>query len=116
MKKIYLSIPYSWNPDVSYKVANEISAKLMQEGNIVFSPISHSHPIAEYLPKELQTDSDWWMTQDLYWIEHCDEIVIVDLFEYDGTRLIQESRGVQMEYKRAGELGKDINYYIYYGV
>ena len=116
MQKIYLSIPYSWNQEVSFRVANEVSAKLMQEGNIVFSPISHSHPIADYLPDNIRTDSEWWLQQDLCWIEHCDKLVIIDLFEYDGTRLIQESIGVHSEYRYAGELGKQIDYYIYYGV
>jgi len=117
MKKIiYLSIPYSWNPEVSFRIANEVAADFMKRGYIVFSPISHSHPIAEYLDPKLQTDSNWWLEQDLYWIEHCDELVVVDMTEYDGTRLIQNSIGVQAEYNAAGKLGKDIQYYFYNGV
>ena len=116
MKTVYLSIPYSWNPEVSFRVANEIAAELMAKGDIVFSPISHSHPIADHLDAKLRTDSEWWMTQDLYWIQYCDELIVVDLVEYDGTRLIQESRGVQREYQAAGDLGLDIQMYIYNGV
>ena len=52
--KIYLAIPYSGMAEESFRIANEVSAKLMNEGHIVFSPISHSHPIA--IAHNLPTD------------------------------------------------------------
>lgn len=50
-KLIYLAIPYSWNSTKSFELANEIAANLMMDGHIVFSPISHSHSIANYMDK-----------------------------------------------------------------
>ena len=47
---IYLACPYS-HPDNNvrehrFKMANRAAAKLMGEGHIIYSPISHTHPIA----------------------------------------------------------------------
>lgn len=105
--KIYLAIPYTFNPSLSHKIANDVAAGLMAGGNVVFSPISHSHVIADHLPDYLRTDSDWWMTQDLPFVEWADALVMVCIGE-DGDRLLAESKGVQMEYARAKELGKQI--------
>ena len=98
--KVYLAIPYSFNPDTAYRIANIVAANLMQQGYIVFSPISHSHPVAEYLPTKLKTDSDWWMTQDLPFVEWADEIRVVSIGSF-GSELIAESKGVCMEIAHA---------------
>lgn len=48
---IYLASPYSHaDPAVQrhrYKEAQRATAEMMIEGRVVFSPIAHSHPIAE---------------------------------------------------------------------
>jgi nucleoside 2-deoxyribosyltransferase len=80
--KIYLAIPYTFNPELSFKIANRLSAELMSKGHVVFSPISHSHPIADFLPDELRTNSKWWMTQDLPFVEWADEVHAVCIGEY----------------------------------
>jgi len=113
MAKIYLAIPYTFNPDLSFKVANKIAADLMSKGHVVFSPISHSHPIADHLPKELRTDSDWWMTQDLPFVEWCDEVHVVSVGAL-GDRYIAESKGVQQEFNKAQCLQKKIKIIEYY--
>ena len=58
MRKIYLAGPYS-HPDptvraIRFHKLNDKAAELLRAGNLVFSPISHSHPIAEQceLPKD----------------------------------------------------------------
>jgi hypothetical protein len=68
----------------------------MSEGHIVFSPISHSHPIADHLPDQLRTDSNWWMNQDLPFVDWADEVHVVCIGEL-GHELIEQSKGVQME-------------------
>jgi nucleoside 2-deoxyribosyltransferase len=113
MKKIYLAIPYTWNPAKSFEIANKVSAKLMSEGHIVFSPISHSHGIADHLPDELRTNSKWWMSQDLPLVEWADELHVVVIGEY-GNELIDNSKGVQMEISHAVKFNKPVNIYEYH--
>ena len=111
--KIYLAIPYSFNPLFSFRIANKITAKLMSEGHVVFSPISHSHPVAAYLPDNLRTDSNWWMNMDLPFVEWADEIHVVCIGDL-GSVLIAESKGVQMELAHAKLHNKEIKIYDYY--
>ena len=93
MKSIYIASPYS-NPDEStrqsrFEAVNRYAAKLMLQGFIVFSPLSHSVPIAEYIGNH--NDSDFYVQQDLYWLKHCDEMHILML---DGW---EDSKGVETE-------------------
>lgn len=111
--KIYLAIPYSWNPAKSFEIANKISARLLSEGHVVFSPISHSHPIADYLPDELRTDSEWWMTQDLPFVDWADQVRVVCVGEM-GSDLIAASKGVLRELRHAEETFKEIKVIDYY--
>ena len=53
--KIYLAIPYSGIEEESFAVANKITAHLMYQGHIVFSPISMNHMIA----KEYGLPTSW---------------------------------------------------------
>ena len=111
--KIYLAIPYSYNPSQSFKIANKITAQLMAEKNLVFSPISHSHCIADHLPDELRTDSDWWMQHDLPFIDWADKVYVVCIGEM-GADLIEQSKGVQMELAYAKKHNKPIHIIEYY--
>ncbi len=47
---IYLATPYSHDdPNIRahrFTVANRVASKLMRDGRMVFSSISHTHPIA----------------------------------------------------------------------
>lgn len=108
---IYLAIPYTWNPDLSFEIANKVAAKLMSEGEVVFSPISHSHSIADHLKPELRTDQDFWMHQDLPFVKMCDELKII-VFNHCWN-LINESKGVQREIQEAIENDIPITYYHY---
>lgn len=107
--KIYLAIPYSFNPELSYSVANEVAAHLMSEGHVVFSPISHSHPVSDHLDPALRTDHDFWMKQDLPFVEWADEVYVVAM-GLTGTHWIKESKGVQQEIAFAAALKKPIKY------
>jgi hypothetical protein len=105
--KIYLAIPYKFNPDLSHSIVCEVTAKLMQQGHTVFSPISHGHFVSDYLPDNLRTDSEWWMQHDLPFIDWCDALHVVCIGE-EGAVLIEQSHGVQEEMKEAKRLGKPI--------
>lgn len=58
---IYLAIPYTWNAMESFDVVNKVAGDLMKRGYIVFSPISHSHPISQHLGQNIQFDHDFWI-------------------------------------------------------
>ncbi len=105
--KIYLAIPYSYNPEQSFKIANRVTARLMNEGHVVFSPITQGHTIAQYLPYAIKKDSDWWMKQDLPHLEWADELHVISIGK-DGCNLIANSEGCQHELNHANKLGKKI--------
>jgi len=111
--KIYLAIPYSFNPELSFRIANKVAAGLMADGHLVFSPISHSHPIADHLPEELRTNSNWWMKHDLPMIDWADKVHVVCIGE-NGSELIEQSKGVCMELIHAKETKKPIHIIEYY--
>lgn len=102
MKKLYIAIPYRNNPEYSFEIVNFVSAELMKKGYIVFSPISHSHPIGLVMNKRF--DHDFWMNQDLPFLKFCDELVVICI---DGWK---ESKGVQEEIAMAKLLKKKIVY------
>jgi hypothetical protein len=108
--KIYLAIPYSGMADESFRIANEVSSKLMNEGHIVFSPISHSHPIA--IAHNLPTDWEFWKKFDESFIEWCDELWVVIIGE-NGYELCNKSKGVTAEMQIAKGYGKQIREYGY---
>jgi nucleoside 2-deoxyribosyltransferase len=109
-KIIYLAIPYTWDPAKSFEIANKVSALLMQQGYTVFSPISHSHPIADFLPENLRLDQQFWMYQDLPILSFCDEVWMVIIGD-EGLELIANSRGCQSEIREAKLKNKPIKYY-----
>ena len=106
-KLIYLATPYS-HPDWEvkkqrYKEACVMAAKLMENGNLVFCPIAHSHPIETYGMPELKS-GDWWLRQDFAILEHCDELVIYMMPGWD------VSYGVNKEIEFARNKGIPIVY------
>ena len=100
--KIYLAIPYTGKEDQSFKLANKIAGILMQQGHIVFSPISHSHPINQEC--ELNEDWEFWKKQDTTFIEWCDELHVVLFGDY------KKSVGVMYEIEQAEALKKPVNF------
>ena len=93
-KLIYLACPYS-HPDGNTRQARfeavcRAAARLMSEGHCVFSPLSHSHPIAEYSGLE-PMDHDLWAQQDEALLARCSMLYILTL---DGW---SDSVGVKRE-------------------
>lgn len=109
---IYLAIPYTFNPELSFAIANEITAELMMDGKVVFSPISHSHPVCLYLPKELQFSCDFWLKQDYSILRYCSKLLKVVIGE-NGYQLLDDSKGCNAETKYASEMGIAIEYFYY---
>lgn len=108
--KIYLAIPYSGIEQKSFFVANKISAMFMKKDLIVFSPISHSHPMA--IQEGTPGNWEYWEKFDRSFIEWADKVCVVIIGE-DGRKLIEKSTGVKAEIKIAEELGKPVEYYQY---
>ena len=102
---IYLASPYT-HPDPAvreqrFEAACRAAAALTRAGHIVFSPVAHSHPIAQY---GLPTDWGYWERTDRAFLERCDLLVVLML---DGWR---ESRGVAEEIGLAHGLGLPVRY------
>lgn len=110
---VYIAIPYTWNAEKSFEIANSMSAWYMRQGHVVFSPISHSHPVADHLPEDLRYDQGFWMAQDLPFIEWADMVVVVVIGE-NGHELISNSRGVQTEIAHAKKHKKIVTIHEYY--
>jgi len=111
-KIIYLGLPYTFNPYLSFEIANRVAAKLMQKGYVVFSPISHSHPISDHMADEMRISQQFWMHQDLPILGKCDEFHLIYIGK-NGQKLINESKGCQAEIKKATELGLPIKIHHY---
>jgi len=103
---VYLAVPYSHDdPHVRHErfiEANKAAGKLMQEGHHVFSPISHTHPIA--VECDLPKGWDYWEAFDRAYMEHCHKIIVLCL---DGWT---ESKGIAAELQIAYELGLAVEY------
>lgn len=94
MIKLYISIPYSKiDKDLSFRVANAITAHFVKKGYNVFSPISHSHIIAK--THGLPDDAEYWKESNHEFIDWCDQVCVVKL---DGW---EESTGVGDEIQYA---------------
>ncbi len=98
-KLIYLAQPYTGTDEEMqdrYDIACEVTARLMNEGHYVFSPIAHSHGPASYgLPK----DYAYWKGYCELMIPKCDEVRVMEI---DGWTT---SVGVAAEIKLADSLG-----------
>ena len=106
MRKVYLAVPYSHTDpavrELRFLEVNKIAAKMMSKGILVFSPISHTHPIA--LAGDLPKGWEFWKNYDISFIEWADEIQVLML---DGW---EESTGVTSEIEIAESMKKPVYY------
>lgn len=103
---VYLACPYS-HPDPAvresrFQAANRVAADLMRQGAFVFSPISHTHPIA--LAGDLPLGWEFWEGYDRAVLAACGSMIVLTL---EGWR---ESLGVQAEIGIALEMGIPVGY------
>ena len=98
---IYLACPYSsMDADLRehrFRIACRLAARLMDQGHVVFSPVSHSHMISKYLGNS--NDSEFYVRQDLAFLPYCTELRVVHMA---GWML---SRGVAREIGEAKRRG-----------
>lgn len=100
----YLACPYT-HPDeavrgIRFRAASDAAAKLMENGRLVFSPITHGHAIGEHAPWEA------WMALDLAILDspRCEGVIVLTIVGWD------KSAGVQAEIAAAKALGKPVLY------
>lgn len=103
---IYLACPYS-HPDPAvrqarFEAANRAAGAMMRDGLYVYSPISHTHPIA--MVCDLPLGWDYWEGYDRAMLAACSELVVLMLAGW------QESVGVQGEMQIAEELGLPVRF------
>jgi hypothetical protein len=103
---VYLAVPYSHTDsnvkELRFHAANKKGAELMKQGLMVFSPISHSHPMS--IDAELPGDWEFWEQFDRAYLSCCHKLFVLMI---DGWKT---STGVQAEIKIALEMGLPIEY------
>lgn len=101
-KLIYLASPY-WHKLASVRrqrflQVSKMAAYLMQGGRVnVFSPVSHTHPISEFVDDRLVGARDFWLDQDYAVLGSCDELWVYCI---DGWN---ESEGIKREVRYCEE-------------
>lgn len=104
---VYLACPYS-HPDrdvrlARFEAANKAASVLMRQGMKVFSPISHTHSIAE--AGELPLGWEFWNDYDRAFIERSCKVIVLRI---DGW---QQSAGVTAEIAIAEELSIPVEFF-----
>lgn len=103
---VYLACPYVHEERVvreaRFVQVSKAAAHLMNQGHIVFSPITHGHPMA--VNGGLPTGWQFWERVDKAFLQHCHTIVVLPI---EGWR---ESKGLMAELKYARENNIEILY------
>jgi len=103
---VYLACPYSHpHPAIReerFNAVTKVAAELLSEGHLVFSPITHAHPMAEV--GDLPRNWEFWEKFDRAYLQHSYKIIVLQL---DGWKT---STGVAAEVAIAKELGLIVEY------
>ena len=94
--RVYLAAPYT-DPNPAWRefrvmATNLAASALMRAGFVVFSPISHSHPIAECMNGHL--DLAFWLEQDTPFLQACDATIILTLPGWQNSKGIAAELGL----------------------
>lgn len=112
----YVAIPYSFNPDLSYRIVTEICTELLNQGEVIYSPINMFHHLS-VLVEANQKDSYFWLRQCLPVIPICKKVLVIvpmrNEIGVSGERLVRDSIGVQAEITEAKKHGILVEYYPY---
>lgn len=106
MSFVYLASPYTHSEpqvrEARFRAAAKAAAKLMKAGQVVFSPIAHSHPIELEFPEK--EDGMFWKRQDIPILRHAEKLVVLML---DGW---EQSSGIKWEVETALSLHIPVEY------
>lgn len=103
---VYLAAPYS-HPDPAVREArfqeiNRVAGSLMAAGIFVFSPISHTHPIAE--AHALPGSWEFWEAYDRAMLSRCSRVIVLQLEGWEA------SVGVAAELALAAEFALPVEF------
>lgn len=105
MSLAYLASPYSHSDEKvreqRFLSACAAASRLMREGKHVFSPIAHTHPIAQF---GLPLDWDFWGEYDRKFLAVCESMIVLTL---DGW---EKSKGVGAEMQIARDMNIPITF------
>ena len=103
---IYLAAPYSHESKLirfeRFEKINAMAARLMQARLYIFSPISHTHPIAE--AGELPKGWEYWKWYDEQYLAVCKAMIVYAMQGH------LESIGVQAEIRFMESVGRRVLY------
>jgi hypothetical protein len=101
----YLASPYSNQADagMAFASAAVAAAWLIGNGVRVYSPITHSHPIAHYGGLD-PLDLDLWMRFDKPFMQHACGMIVLELRDWG------LSKGIKAEVAEFASMGKPIHY------
>ncbi len=109
-KLTYLATPYTHKEHyvmlARFTIVNIVAAQLMSQGEYIYSPISHTHPIAEASCGKLPRGWEFWEGYDTAILTNCEKLVVLRLPGWE------TSTGVQAEIKIASKMGIPIEYTI----
>jgi hypothetical protein len=86
---IYLAIPYTGNEEYAFRLSTIIAAELSLRGEVVYSPITHSHPMTQF--RNMPGDWDFWGEIDRQYISRAYRVYVI---QAEGWK---QSIGVQAE-------------------
>ena len=106
-KIVYIAIPFSHTSEEvekeRYDIVTKLAALMCKDGEIVFSPITHSYPLQQV--SDLPNNWDYWGKHDRAFLEMSKKLVVVMAPGWE------ESKGVQAEIQIAKELEIPTAYY-----
>jgi hypothetical protein len=91
---VYLASPYSKYPGgrkKAFKLVCKKAAELMVQGEHIFCPIAHSHPIEVEGMGGHQQDGDFWLDQDFAVLSACSKMFVYRMAGWE------DSEGVARE-------------------
>jgi hypothetical protein len=100
----YLATPYSrykHGTVAAFQEASRLAGRLIKAGQLVYSPIAHTHPIARYGGID-PLDHAFWMAINQGMLDRCDVLLVAHL---DGWK---ESKGIAIEVAEFERMGKPI--------
>lgn len=104
---IYLAAPYTYKgKHTGYEVLdrvlkiNRASAEILLNGNFVYSPISHNHPIKETCPDTMNGGWHFWREFDLRMLSLCDKMYILTLPEWHLSMGVSEEIKFALKHKK----------------
>jgi hypothetical protein len=103
---IYLSSVYSHpEPEIRarrFEAACCIAARMISRGEVVYSPIVSTHPIAVLC--DMPTTCEFWHKQNEAMLRKADKLVVVKMDGWD------KSKGISVEVEFAKSIGLPVEY------